>query len=419
MPLVVSDFFAEAPKFSREFSRRLPVSYRTVASGFDLLQQVELIPEFFAFPEMLNLAALPSWASNPLDFAYRHRIVLESDYVSDELHIWIDLVWGKNALDDETKLFVKPHRKRAGKREKTVSGASSKYLNAGKIRGVSFMASKLFWLSQSERLEVCELESSRLKSEKCCAVCEIPKLVTSCEDLVCIGADGGVQLFGENNSVMLPVGFVVSAIHSDGRYIAIAGDLKVRIYSVALSPGKTCREIFRREIYREKIACVLVSHSYDLVLCGNNRGVMIGSLSYGFWKDVDLGEIRPKKLLLTPSWGFIAVAGKAVSGADFLFSITLLSVNGDRIWRLLIQNEIVMWTSWRSNSGFDFILMSDSRNQVFAFEAYWGRIESPIASFDANRKIIGLHYWNAERKFVIVLDSGEVYVKCNDLPSCT
>jgi hypothetical protein len=71
----------------------------------------ELIPEFFYLPEFLrNIngydlgttqagdvvgdVALPPWASSPEEFISIHRQALESDYVSQNLHNWIDLIWG-------------------------------------------------------------------------------------------------------------------------------------------------------------------------------------------------------------------------------------------------------------------------------------------------------------------------------------
>ncbi|KAK3083537.1 hypothetical protein FSP39_025014, partial [Pinctada imbricata] len=72
----------------------------------------ELIPEFFYLPEFLvnmnnfdlgklqftgeriNHVELPRWAKSPEDFIYKHRQALESDYVSANLHHWIDLIFG-------------------------------------------------------------------------------------------------------------------------------------------------------------------------------------------------------------------------------------------------------------------------------------------------------------------------------------
>nr|XP_061811916.1 neurobeachin-like [Nerophis lumbriciformis] len=71
----------------------------------------ELIPEFFYLPEMLVNAngfrlgtredgvtvgdvELPAWAKTPEDFVRINRMALESEFVSCQLHQWIDLVFG-------------------------------------------------------------------------------------------------------------------------------------------------------------------------------------------------------------------------------------------------------------------------------------------------------------------------------------
>lgn len=72
----------------------------------------ELIPEFYYMPEFLenhfNLdlgekqsgekvgdVILPPWARGSVrEFIRKHREALESDYVSENLHHWIDLIFG-------------------------------------------------------------------------------------------------------------------------------------------------------------------------------------------------------------------------------------------------------------------------------------------------------------------------------------
>ena len=72
----------------------------------------ELIPEFFCLPEMflntnnfplgrtqtgrpIDNVGLPPWAKgSPFEFVRIHRLALESEYVSRNLHNWIDLVFG-------------------------------------------------------------------------------------------------------------------------------------------------------------------------------------------------------------------------------------------------------------------------------------------------------------------------------------
>jgi WD40 repeat protein len=44
---------------------------------------------------------LPPWAQNVHDFIRIHRSALESDYVSENLHHWIDLIWGYKQRGEE------------------------------------------------------------------------------------------------------------------------------------------------------------------------------------------------------------------------------------------------------------------------------------------------------------------------------
>ncbi|CAG8463161.1 6634_t:CDS:10 [Paraglomus brasilianum] len=78
----------------------------------------ELIPEFFYQPEFLtnhnnfdlgvrqdgqrlNEVVLPKWAKTPEEFIRIHREALESDYVSQNLHHWIDLIFGYKQTGEE------------------------------------------------------------------------------------------------------------------------------------------------------------------------------------------------------------------------------------------------------------------------------------------------------------------------------
>jgi hypothetical protein len=42
----------------------------------------------------VNDVVLPPWANDAHDFIYKHREALESEYVSQNLHSWIDLIFG-------------------------------------------------------------------------------------------------------------------------------------------------------------------------------------------------------------------------------------------------------------------------------------------------------------------------------------
>ncbi|GJP50837.1 hypothetical protein CLOM_g9994 [Closterium sp. NIES-68] len=102
--------------------------FRDVASTWqgvttDMADVKELIPEWFCLPEMfqnvngLSLGStqqgdeigdvvLPPWADSAVDFVHKQRAALESEYVSSNLHHWIDLIFGYKQTGPEA---VKAH----------------------------------------------------------------------------------------------------------------------------------------------------------------------------------------------------------------------------------------------------------------------------------------------------------------------
>lgn len=44
---------------------------------------------------------LPKWANSPEEFIYKHRLALESDYVSANIQNWIDLIFGFKQQGEE------------------------------------------------------------------------------------------------------------------------------------------------------------------------------------------------------------------------------------------------------------------------------------------------------------------------------
>ena len=86
----------------------------------------ELIPEFFmdnpAFltnglrldlgvrsnNKRVDDIKLPKWAHSPAEFLEKNREALESNYVSENIHLWIDLIFGVNQCSFEHKNVFHP-----------------------------------------------------------------------------------------------------------------------------------------------------------------------------------------------------------------------------------------------------------------------------------------------------------------------
>ena len=54
----------------------------------------------------VDAVSLPKWARTPEEFLRKHREALESDYVSKNLHKWIDLIFGiKQCSIEDNNVF--------------------------------------------------------------------------------------------------------------------------------------------------------------------------------------------------------------------------------------------------------------------------------------------------------------------------
>ena len=104
-------------------------------------------------PRPIDDVALPSWASSPLDFIYKHRKILESRHVSHHLNEWIDLIFGVEQKNPEINqfhpwMYSNVWAKRQQQKSRRSSNISSSNSH-GHIQKVIISSSSLMFSSSS------------------------------------------------------------------------------------------------------------------------------------------------------------------------------------------------------------------------------------------------------------------------------
>ena len=161
-------------------------------SLYDNLNDVkELIPEFFYFPEFLTNAngfdfgklqqskkrvddvRLPKWAHNAHDFVRKHRLALESEHVSANLHHWIDLIFGHKqkgkAAVDALNVFYYCSYEGAVNLDAIEDEAEREALE-GMINNFGQTPSRLFKEPHPKRMSLFDYRTSRVKTHATASV---------------------------------------------------------------------------------------------------------------------------------------------------------------------------------------------------------------------------------------------------------
>lgn len=77
-----------------DFKELIPEFYNTDQGGDFCSNAFGIQLGFRADGSKVDDVKLPEWAKDPADFVNQLRAALESDFVSKNLHHWIDLIFG-------------------------------------------------------------------------------------------------------------------------------------------------------------------------------------------------------------------------------------------------------------------------------------------------------------------------------------
>ncbi|KAG6300878.1 hypothetical protein E4U09_006236 [Claviceps aff. purpurea] len=303
----------------------------TSASSKNKTDVRELIPEFFCLPELLtnvnnydfghrqstgakvDHVELPPWAKgDPQIFIAKHREALESPYVSENLHHWIDLVFGHKQRGDaaEENLNVFHHLSYAGASDlDKIADASERAITAGVIHNFGQTPHQVFSKPHPAR-EHTQCPIRRLDSSVFSLSClprpllesheRVASLVynSKTERLLCASpfrlnfapydkflewgyADSSIRFFFSDNRKPaglfenLHIGQISCACFADSKTLITAGeDCVVSVYTVQTSVGKQVELQPRSSVFGHKtlVTAIAVSKSFSTFVTASADG---------------------------------------------------------------------------------------------------------------------------------------------------
>lgn len=287
----------------------------------------ELIPEFFYLPEFLtnvngynfgerqgsagrvNDVELPPWAKgDPKIFIAKHREALESPYVSENLHQWIDLVFGYKQRGEAAveNLNVFHYLSYSGAKDlDNITDSTERHATTSIIHNFGQTPHQVFTKPHPAREGGAPLPAKRLDTaseslartphpllesrERVASLIYSPKL----DRLLCSSpfrlnlppyfdkyvewgfADNSVRFFFTENrrsagvSEALHVGQISCVAVADSKTLVTAGeDCVVSVFAVQTAHGRPADLLHRRSLFGHKspVTCIAVSRAFSTLV---------------------------------------------------------------------------------------------------------------------------------------------------------
>lgn len=411
----------------------------------------ELIPEFFYSPEFLinsngydlgevrgkkvDGIEIPPWANNPMDFIYKHRKALESNYVSQNIKNWIDLVWGYkqrgveaekafNQFDPKlyedvwknidkysstfdmssleeflsmigqipAQIFTSPHPQKKILPPTVLPFSDTLQLPA--LRFVSIEDNTLALIDECgsiiiysikqtpTKIEVSEHSRPNLPPNYLKMFDNPEKLLfaTNSKGTIVIAnkACNGVFTlqFGSNlsslNQIAMPQNKPVR-VSTCGSWMLVCGNDSTT--SVFRSVHRAVHSLqYTTQSYKNNAICSCINDTFKVQIIGSDDGTLtVSSLGTGqIIHIIDLGpNCTPRRVHVTPQWGFIVVEYIKQNGAEQQIYLSVYNINGYHIKEIRIGSKIVSWTFWSSVRGFDYMCTINEKGSISISEVYY------------------------------------------------
>jgi hypothetical protein len=193
--------------------------------------------------------------------------------------------------------------------------------------------------------------------------------------------------------------------HSKPRCLAVDGGwLVVGDDNSAVTIFRDLVNVATFRLYQSPIAIVAVSATFKIVVAGFQKSIIICDLLTGQVVEFVALEFQPKRIVVSPAWGFVVVSG-AFEGRNF---VAVYSSSGTFVKKVEIDIEIECWHCCCSRNGFDYLLYANREGDVFVDEVFL--FENDIAPvYECKAPLAKLAYSEQGSTGVAIARNGSVF----------
>lgn len=432
--------------------------FDSIKAAFSNNEGLELTPEFYYSPNFFEGIELPKWSKTPISFVYESRKMLESQYVTNHLNKWIDLVFGckqnelgldanyfKSVWDDQSdlssikrkqdiefqqkkngqappQLFKEPHPTRKFYTVEPLittshcfSGYSSHISQFVALQSYHNKNYHFICISEDNSIYTIRIdaEKQQISVKDTYSILPGHSFALYDSNIICADDNGSVKLVRDNYEVVVLHGQRTSRATEHGRCVAASNPVIVIGNSdSSLSLYHSNEFIKLIPTFTNKITCIDCLASFDLIVVGTSQN----NIFFFTTKDgtpkccIDTNGATPELLTITKKWGFVIMFGSL----GHKKVIDVYTTNGQLIIRQEIPMSLTCWTTFSSRNDFDFVVAADNKGKIYVFEAFYANIGEPF--YETHNEISNIIFSTETNVSFAFAKNGNIYMSPCNIP---
>ena len=372
-------------------------------------EEFEATPEFYCFPEVFEGSfKLPERAKDANEFVYQNRKLLESDEVSAQIHNWLNAMWK----------FPNMHKQRSVK--------------ATKKRKIEFIIPTERLLSVFyDRGHFSFLQNNN-------TMLQFQVNLISCVDQPVVGSDPGNIFISKLDTQPVTMPRMIATVdlqrfaivRTQAPFLQIIDssnekkdivNSEYEVTCVASDESWICagtstseiiayyeeKERFVIQAFRDSIVQIAMKENLGMIVAATKSGsLIVCSLVNGaVTNSIKLGNVKPKKLLISNTSGFIICFCTEVTPVSENNFITVHSVNGSFIRKVPLNDQVRAWATFSSTKGVDYLVISSNKELKYS-EVFYADEMTKIKDEEEQSVFVG--YANETSSVLTVSQSGKV-----------